>query len=145
LAGSNHFLAVFPTQRIKSKRRRLRGGSVAGEDNDADNDDDYNWNMRNSMHDNRKRRPMRRRPEDSNVDNDVEDEEEEEIDSSSWKKMVEIGNASNGRIAFYATHCFLGTDYTYYLYVHACMHTRGEMKYDMNTPGKVTLVSCFDR
>jgi hypothetical protein len=40
LAAGNHFLAVFPRQRIKSKRRRLRGGSVAGDDNDADNDDD---------------------------------------------------------------------------------------------------------
>jgi hypothetical protein len=140
LAAGNHFLAVFPRQRIKSKRRRLRGGSVAGDDTDAANDDDYYWNRRNNMHDNRERRPMRRRPEGSNVVDDIE--EEEKIDSSSWKhwwKSVML------RIAFYATHCFCIRTGLYVLPVRTCMHTRGEMKYIMNTPGKVTLVSYFNR
>jgi hypothetical protein len=74
LAAGNHFLAVFP-RRQKIRRRRLRGGG-----------DDYYWNTRN-MNDHREhheRLPLRRRPEDANVDD--ANEEEEEISSLSWKQ-----------------------------------------------------------
>jgi hypothetical protein len=100
LAAGNHSLAVFPRQRIKSKRRRLRGG---GDDNYYS----YYWNTaRNKIYDNRERRPLRRLAEDNNdVDNDVDEEGGGNRIVLVLEAMVEFGIASNRRLAFHATYC----------------------------------------